>query len=73
MHRHWIRKLGSAAPLKDFLWDGKGEGFDCPPLADISAKLAANPNDARGKLCVGEFLRLTLGDDFALSTPPDSG
>jgi len=64
-------KLGTSPPLKDYLWDGKGEGFDCPAIAGIAAKLAAAPKDPHQLLCLGEFLRLNLGDDFELATAPD--
>ncbi|MBG1231576.1 hypothetical protein [Aestuariivirga litoralis] len=63
-------KLGPRPALKDFLWDGKGEGFDCPALAAIAAKLAASPKDGHAKLCLGEFLRLVIGDEFELATRP---
>ena len=45
----------------------KGEFSDdyaCPTLEETARLLARNPNDAKGKLCLGDFYRLNGFDDF---------
>lgn len=49
-----------------FRWAGNQDGFACPPLADTVGRLAANPQDGEGLLCLGEFSRLNGLDDFGL-------
>lgn len=39
-----------------FNWAGSKD-FVCPALRGVAATLAANPNDPRGQLCLGEFIR----------------
>lgn len=65
-------KLGNSPPIKDYLWDGKGEGLDCPNISGVAAKLAVAPKDVHSLLCLGEFLRLTMGDEIELATPPNA-
>jgi hypothetical protein len=38
----------------------------CAPLKDTAARLAANPRDARGLLCMADFMRANGFDGFAL-------
>jgi hypothetical protein len=41
-----------------FRWQGSSE-FVCPPLKAVVTMLATNPKDAKGQLCLGEFVRLS--------------
>ena len=38
--------------------EGKGAGYQCPPLREVAATLQRNGNDARSLNCVGELVRL---------------
>ncbi len=40
----------------------------CAPLKDTAARLAANPRDARGLLCMADFMRVNGFDGFALDS-----
>jgi hypothetical protein len=40
----------------------------CAPLKDTVARLAANPRDSRGLLCVADFMRANGFDGFALDS-----
>jgi hypothetical protein len=57
-----------------FNWAGSKE-FSCPSLRGVASALAANAKDARGLLCLGEFVRTNgLDPDYygvneALDTP----
>jgi hypothetical protein len=39
-----------------FRWTGQSE-FVCPSLKAVATTLSANPKDAKGQLCLGEFIR----------------
>lgn len=43
-------------------------GFGCAPLKETAARLAANPRDPRGLLCMADFMRANGFDGFALDT-----
>ena len=64
---------GTSAPLDPdlgwFDWAGApnpDEKYPCPSLRVIARSLAADPRQARGRLCLSEFNRLVVGDDFDL-------
>jgi hypothetical protein len=41
-----------------FRWEGGNEdGYACPDIVAVAGKLAANPKDIQGRLCLGDFLR----------------
>ena len=42
------------------------DGFACPAVAQTAATLARTPNDARARLCLGDFYRLNGFDGFSL-------
>ena len=42
-----------------FRWDGGGDGYKCPALAEVAQELMGNPRDVRGRLCLGDFFRST--------------
>lgn len=44
--------------------------FSCPSLKATAARLARNPKDAIGQICVAEMVRLGRLDDFTLDHPP---
>lgn len=54
------------APASLFV-DGKTtDEFACPTLEQTARTLSANPKDAKGLLCLGDFFRLNGFDDFDL-------
>lgn len=42
------------------------DGFACPAVVQTAATLARTPNDARARLCLGDFYRLNGFDGFSL-------
>lgn len=60
-----------------FRWAGEGE-FACPSLRVVATTLSAKPKDAKGLLCLGEFIRTQgLDPDYygvtaALDDQPDA-
>ena len=59
-----------------FAWAGS-QDFACPALVAIAQQLAQNPNQARSRMCLGEFIRLNnldpsyWGATTALDVAPD--
>ncbi|MGL5840014.1 MAG: hypothetical protein ACRCY3_16095 [Sphingorhabdus sp.] len=51
-----------------FEWAGQRD-FVCPALRTVATTLAANPKDARGLLCLGEFVRTNGMDPGYFSLP----
>ena len=45
-------------PLGLFLRGAFADGYGCPALRDTVAQLARNPDDVKGRLCLGDFYRL---------------
>ncbi len=60
-------------PLGLFVRGGFSDGYACPVLRDTVARLAGNPRDVKGRLCLGDFLRLNGFDDSYLDFAPDKG
>lgn len=57
-----------------FAWAGGNDaGYACPTLVKAVERLAANPKDAQGLLCVGDFIRVNGLDDHTLDQPPRAG
>jgi hypothetical protein len=60
---------GADAELAWFAWSGSqasDDGFDCPSLREIARGLAHDPYQAHGQVCLTEFVRLEVLDDFDL-------
>lgn len=50
---------GSDDIFAAFRWTGENDsGYACPDIVKIAAKLAANPKDVHGRLCLGDFFRI---------------
>ncbi|WP_277052554.1 hypothetical protein [Zestomonas thermotolerans] len=68
-----------AAPAKApdpqlFVWAGGNDaGYACPALAEVARRLVADPEDAQGLLCLGDFLRTKRLDQHWLDQPPEAG
>jgi TolA-binding protein len=58
-------------PLGIFTAEPNSQAFACPSLGQTARRLADNPVDARGRLCVAEFVRTNwLDDNFIDFRPP---
>lgn len=58
--------------LAIFTWSGKKskDAYNCPSTLDIAEKLAKNPNDPNGLLCLGDFVNTNnLDSEYQLSGP----
>jgi hypothetical protein len=58
--------------LTIFTWSGKKskDAYNCPSTLDIAEKLAKNPNDPDGLLCLGDFVNTNnLESEYQLSEP----
>ena len=62
----WER-LGENASLLDFNWTGREEGFHCPALVDLARQLSKSPKDIHARLCLADFLRVKMPEDFELN------
>jgi len=57
-----------------FTWaGGSSAGYVCPNLAKVAERLAANPEDAQGTLCLGDFIRVNGLDGHQLNRAPVAG
>jgi hypothetical protein len=52
-----------------FRWDGSKDGYACPDVVSLAQKLVANAKDVQGRLCLGDFFRVTGVAD--LTKPAD--
>jgi hypothetical protein len=61
---------GNRSRLALFAWSGKkyDDSYNCPSTLDIAKKLAKNPHDPHGLVCLGDFVN---ANDLA-SGPGDS-
>ncbi|MEO1044667.1 MAG: hypothetical protein AAFX04_04435 [Pseudomonadota bacterium] len=55
-------------PLGLFSAGKRSENIDCPALVDVARALAANKQDYKGRLCLGDFWRRNGFDYFDLRT-----
>jgi hypothetical protein len=70
-----------AAPVADsnqrdvnqFSWAGSKDAgaYLCPALKDVAVSLAADSKQAKGLICLGEFVRIAGLDGHDLNTQPD--
>jgi hypothetical protein len=68
---YFAAELGTGeAPTGIFTKGRTAEDFACPVLRETAAGLATAPRDAKGLLCLGEFIRLNDLDGFPLDTHP---
>lgn len=75
-----LRPLNTAAglgidetpPLDVFTPTVQLGDYDCPPLKDIAAKLAKEPNSAKAQLCLADFLRVSGIHMYALDSQPEA-
>ncbi|MFN5901875.1 MAG: hypothetical protein ACK439_02745 [Novosphingobium sp.] len=68
----WDFVTQEAVPLAHFTKGQWSDGFPCPAIGVTARALAANPQDHRARLCLGDFWRLNGFDGFnALDYRPD--
>jgi len=48
-----------------FRWEGSKDGYACPDLLGTAHRLVANEKDVQGRLCLGDFFRVTGTGDIA--------
>lgn len=65
--------LGNEVPIGLFTRGRFADGYPCAALRDTVARLAANPRDVKGRLCLGDFYRLNGFDGFDLEGPDGKG
>jgi hypothetical protein len=63
----------SQTPLGLFLRGAFSDDYTCPALRETVARLAGNPRDVHGRLCLGDFYRLNGFDDSYLDFAPGKG
>ncbi len=71
----WNLTGQDAIPLGLFTNGRFSDGYACPALKATAARLARNPKDGKGLLCLGDFYRLNGFDgfdEFAVSPAPGS-
>ncbi|HEX4179482.1 MAG TPA: hypothetical protein VHY32_01700 [Caulobacteraceae bacterium] len=64
------------ADLTWFAWPGSpasDDGIDCPPLREVARTLARDPHQAHGQVCLTEFVRLDVPEDFDLDGTRPAG
>lgn len=60
--------------FETFRWaGGTDDGYDCPGIVKIAARLTTNPKDANARICLGEFYRLTYLEETDVESPDDLG
>jgi hypothetical protein len=65
--------LDAQVPVGLFTRGKFADGYPCPALRDTVARLAADPRDVKGRLCLGDFYRLNGFDGFDLEGPNEKG
>lgn len=65
-HSHWDLYDRAVAPVKTFTEGNWSDGYPCPDLQTTVRKLASNPRDIDGRLCLGDFIRLNGFDDYSV-------
>ncbi len=53
-----------ADKFEAFRWEGSKTGYLCPDLMSTVQKLVANAKDIQGRLCLGDFFRVTDTSDI---------
>jgi hypothetical protein len=61
-----------APPLGIFTQTTTLGDYGCGPLRETASRLARNPHDSRGQLCLADFLRTNGFDQSSLDTQPDA-
>ena len=60
-------------PLGVYLRGAFSDAYACPDLRETVARLASNPRDVNGRLCLGDFYRLNGFDTSYLDLAPGEG
>ncbi|MFJ3485759.1 outer membrane assembly lipoprotein YfiO [Pseudomonas sp. NPDC090202] len=66
---------GDGQSLQLFRWSGEkvDSGYACPNIGDTAALLQANGKDAKGLICLGEFILRNGLDSMPLDQPSGAG
>ncbi|MFZ1743750.1 MAG: hypothetical protein WAT93_12905, partial [Pontixanthobacter sp.] len=63
----WSLLDADVPPIELFTKGKWSDGYACPSLQQTAQKLARNPKDVKGRLCLGDFYRLNGFDEFTFS------